>query len=474
MKKFTKHGLLFFAFFVAFACAMLPPTGNAQSVTEKTARQKAFGSSLKRNNADAAKQNGGAANETSDEKPDENGARSGDAIRVETLLAVSDISVTDAGGRRFITGLGKDGFVVAEDGHPQQISTLADDTACLPRSIVLILDRSQSQLPYLDASIEAAKKLVNQLTLTDEMAIVTDDVQLVVDFTKNKKQLKEALDSLKKLSINGFHSRSLQWRCCINLYIAVSGLKFDGSSTIYGHKTLFMQQSRLQFSALLATLRELTGKKELPVIIFQTDGDEVERLGGNAFIQRAQPQQKSYSMADVYAAAEKSRVKIYTVIPSDKLIGLSPEETAERVRLMNEKSRRAQEKYPDMWEGHRRLPPPADTNATSKQNDAVTSARLAMMKQTMMMHFADFWVKGQEAAAHVADLTGGFTSFLEKPEQAKDIYARILADIDHRYIIGYYPTNKARDGRLRKVHIEIRNHPEYIVHGRESYYVETP
>lgn len=439
MKKFTKHGLLFFAFFVAFACATLPPTGNAQSVTEKTARQKAFGSSLKRNNADAAKQNGGAANETSDEKQDENGARSGDAIGVETLLAVSDISVTDAGGRRFITGLGKDGFVVAEDGHPQQISTLADDTACLPRSIVLILDRSQSQLPYLDASIEAAKKLVNQLTRTDEMAIVTDDVQLVADFTKDKKQLKATLDSLKKLTLNGFHSGSLQ------------------------------------FSALLATLRELTGKKELPIIIFQTDGDEAERLGGVDFARRAPSLSKNYyGMADIYAAAEKSRVKIYTVIPSDKLIGLSPEETAERVRLMNEKSRRAQEKYPDMWEGHRRLPPLADTNATSKQNDAVTSARLAMMKQTMMMHFADFWVKGQESAAHIADLTGGFTSFLEKPEQAKDIYARILADIDHRYIIGYYPTNKARDGRLRKVHIEIRNHPEYIVHGRESYYVETP
>lgn len=438
MEKFTKHGLLPFALFFALACAMLSLTSNAQSVAEKTTQQKPFGSSLKQNKAGAAGQNDGAANEKSGGKSDEDSPQSGDAIRVETLLAVSDVSVTDASGTRFVAGLGKDDFIVREDGRPQQIATLAGDTACLPRSIVLILDRSQSQLPYLDASIEAAKKLVSQLTRTDEMAIVTDDVQLVADFTKDKKQLKATLDSLKKLSINGFHSRSLQ------------------------------------FSALLATLRELTDKKELPIIIFQTDGDEVERLGENAFIHRAQPSPKSYGMADVYAAAEKSRVKIYTVIPSDKLIGLSPEETAERVRLMNEKSRRAQEKYPDMWEGHRRLPPLADTNVTSKQNDAVTSARLAMMKQTMTMHFADFRVKGQEAAARVAELTGGFTSFLEKPEQAKDIYARILADIDHRYIIGYYPTNKARDGQLRKVHIEVRGHPEYIVHGREGYYIGVP
>ncbi|MGI8655708.1 MAG: TonB family protein [Pyrinomonadaceae bacterium] len=46
------------------------------------------------------------------------------------------------------------------------------------------------------------------------------------------------------------------WRCCINLYIAVSGLKFDGSSTIYGHKTLFMQQSHPNFKSERAVVQE--------------------------------------------------------------------------------------------------------------------------------------------------------------------------------------------------------------------------
>ncbi len=435
MEKFTKHGLLPFALFFALACAMLSLTSNAQSVAEKTTQQKPFGSSLKQNKAGAAGQNDGAANEKSGGKSDEDSPQSGDAIRVETLLAVSDVSVTDASGTRYITGLGKDDFSVTEDGRAQQIATLADEGACLPRSIVLILDRSQSQLPYLDASIEAAKKLVGQLTRTDEMAIVTDDVQLVADFTKDKKQLKATLDSLKKLTMNGFHSRSQQ------------------------------------FSALLATLRELTGKKELPIIIFQTDGDEAGWLGGDAFINRSQARPKSYDIADIYAAAEKSRVKIYTVIPGDKLIGLSPEEIAERMRLIAEKRRRAQEKIPDMWEGHRRLPPLEESSAKSKQNSAAASARQAVIQRASMEHFINAFLHGHEAAAHVAELTGGWTSFLEKPEQAKDIYARILADIDHRYIIGYYPTNKARDGQLRKVHIEVRGHPEYIVHGREGYYI---
>jgi hypothetical protein len=59
---------------------------------------------------------------------------------------------------------------------------------------------------------------------------------------------------------------------------------------------------------------------------------------------------------------------------------------------------------------------------------------------------------------------------LDKPEQANEIYSRILADINHRYIISYYPTNQGQDGKLRRVRIEVRGHPDYVVQGRTSYY----
>jgi hypothetical protein len=69
----------------------------------------------------------------------------------------------------------------------------------------------------------------------------------------------------------------------------------------------------------------------------------------------------------------------------------------------------------------------------------------------------------------VAELTGVKTFFLEQPEQAGDIYSRILSDVNRRYVIGYYPTNKTSDGKRRKVVIEVRNHPEYTVEGRKTY-----
>ena len=67
-------------------------------------------------------------------------------------------------------------------------------------------------------------------------------------------------------------------------------------------------------------------------------------------------------------------------------------------------------------------------------------------------------------------MTGGWTSFLEKPEDADAVYRRILADINSRYVIGYYPTNKELDRKLTQVKVEVREHPEYVLQGRRSYF----
>jgi hypothetical protein len=84
--------------------------------------------------------------------------------------------------------------------------------------------------------------------------------------------------------------------------------------------------------------------------------------------------------------------------------------------------------------------------------------------------YAELFRQGQLATVRVATLTGGWTAWLERPDQAENIYEQILSDINQRYIIGYYPTNGGRDGNLHKVDIEIKGHPEYKVHGRTNYY----
>jgi len=86
--------------------------------------------------------------------------------------------------------------------------------------------------------------------------------------------------------------------------------------------------------------------------------------------------------------------------------------------------------------------------------------------------YTELWVRNQTALVNVAQSTGALPEFLERPDQADEIYTRILNDIDRRYVIGYYPTNRVRDGKRRKVSIEIRGHPEYTVWGQKSYFAQ--
>ena len=120
----------------------------------------------------------------------------------------------------------------------------------MPRTIVLIIDYSGSQLAYLKNSVAAAKVLVDKLGPRDRMAIVTDDVEMLIDFTGDKKKLKDELDELldrTTLKTRGVFRRG---------------------------KTLRVGRS-MQYSALMATLNEAFDEEDVrPVIIFQTDGDE--------------------------------------------------------------------------------------------------------------------------------------------------------------------------------------------------------
>ena len=59
---------------------------------------------------------------------------------------------------------------------------------------MLIIDYSSSQFPFIETSIAAAKALVDKLPSSDSMATVTDDVEVIQDFTRDKQKLKSKLD----------------------------------------------------------------------------------------------------------------------------------------------------------------------------------------------------------------------------------------------------------------------------------------
>jgi VWFA-related protein len=397
-----KYHLCFALFFVGLLCAM--------TAAQSTKRED-FGFSLKRLQWDEQKQ-------TAVEPKQQAAATADDVLKVETTLALFDVLVLDAQGRT-LTGFTKDDFVVSEDGKAQEVAAFSlGDGSTIPRSIVLIIDYSGSQLPYLQNSIEAAKTLVDKLTPRDRMAIVSDDVELLVDFTQDKGKLKKSLDSLRKKASDNRPGRSEQ------------------------------------YSALFAALRELVKSEERPIILFQTDGDELQRLQsvGDAARIGTNARTKPYSFQDIYTTAERSRTTIYTIIPGVQLMGQSPEEQI----------RRAREVYAQRLHAMRKR--------AGDESIDIFLARMRQMPDSYFQQMITVQHRQQLAAAGIAKLTGGWAEFLETPEQAASIYERILAGINRRYLIGYYPTNEKRDGKLRKVKIEVKGHPEYRILGKQSYY----
>jgi len=226
-------------------CLLLPGLALAQSVEKsgEKPRLKDFGSSLKKLKWDPEKN---ATSEVTYGARDDDG----DVIKIDTLLVVSELLVLDKNGR-VVSGLKASDFAITEEGAPQQVGHfLLGDNRSLPRSIVLIIDYSGSQFPYIRNSVDAASVLVDKLGPRDRMAIVTDDVELLVGFTNDKRELKKKLNTLleKSKGAEGF-------------------LGVGGTRRQFGKSA--------QYSALMATLKEAFDEEDQrPIIIFQTDGDE--------------------------------------------------------------------------------------------------------------------------------------------------------------------------------------------------------
>src|SRR5262245_60165709 len=170
-------------FATAFSCW-------AQSSDREKPRLKNFGDSVKKLKWDPDK------NQTSVRDANATHPGSDDVIRSETSLVACNLLVLDKQSHA-VQGLQQNDFKITENGTTQEVGHfLLGDNSGVPRSIVLIIDYSGSQFPYIKNSVDAAKLLVDKLGPNDSMAIVTDDVEMIVDFTHDKNALKRKLDSI--------------------------------------------------------------------------------------------------------------------------------------------------------------------------------------------------------------------------------------------------------------------------------------
>lgn len=63
--------------------------------------------------------------------------------------------------------------------------------------------------------------------------------------------------------------------------------------------------------------------------------------------------------------------------------------------------------------------------------------------------------KAKRNIRKLADVTGGVAYFPTNTVEVEGLCRRISHDIRNQYVLGYYPTNRARDGSFRRVRVEI-------------------
>lgn len=408
----------------------------AQIEERKKPELKDFGSSLNRK----PEENLNRKNSTKKDSVDD------EIIRVETNLVVTDVSVFDNKGNS-IHGLKKEDFIITEDDQPQEVHTFAlGDDPKIPRSIVLVIDYSDSLLAYIERSINAAKLLVNKLRPNDLMAIVTDDVKLTVQFTSDKKILTKELDKLKGNALRR---------------------KIFGKSH--------------QYSSLYATLNEMFDEEDIrPIILFQTDGDQLYYLknGIDYLTSHVMSQRKknpiytefvNFSFDDLMDKIEKTKATIYTVVPGYRRIGLPEEERKERIKLDLNNYRKA---YDKLYGNFLSSPNPFSSSRSSSIN--IFEERNQIRDELIKKYYPNGLPDLQDGLFLLSKSSGGWIDFLEKPEEADEIYTKILSKINTRYIIGYSSSNETKDGKRRIVKVEVKNHPEYTVWGRKSYFAPMP
>jgi Ca-activated chloride channel family protein len=76
----------------------------------------------------------------------------------------------------------------------------------------------------------------------------------------------------------------------------------------------------------------------------------------------------------------------------------------------------------------------------------------------------------------ISDVTGGRMFRVDDPNELTDVATKIGVELRNQYVLGYRPTNAARDGKWRKIKVKLvppKGLPPLQVHAKTGYYAST-
>lgn len=338
----------------------------------------------------------------------------GDVVRVDTQLVSVPAVVTDSSGRP-LAGLRPENFRIIEDGQPQTIANFG--TAETPFEIALLLDTSGSTRDDVALIRAAANSFIEALRPGDRVGIVAFNTAQTVA---------EPVATVEILSpLTG--DREVLRAAIENLGASQGTPYYDALLRVADG--IFRDPPR----------DELRGRR---AVVALTDGVD------------------SSSNSDFATAKERlSRSGI-----ASYFIQVNTEDFVED-RLMRDcrddgrlaLSQRQLQRYRELF-----VP-------RAKAEDFDDFCRMGPFERMSISR--ELYNLARREMNELARVSGGRSFVAATLADARAAFARVAADIGTLYSLGYYPTNKARDGKFRTIKLEVKGLKEKTeVRARDGYY----
>jgi Ca-activated chloride channel family protein len=337
----------------------------------------------------------------------------GDVVRVDTQLVSVPAVVKNNSGRP-VPGLRRENFLVYEDGQQQSIANFGTTEA--PFEIALLLDTSGSTRADVALIRQAANAFISGLRSGDRVAIVAFNTE-----QKGSTQI-ATVEVLSELTAD---RQSLQK--------AIQGLGSANGTPFYDALERVTRQVFRE-----APREEVRGRRALVAL---TDGVD------------------SSSDTD-YAAA---RAKLTSLGIACYFIQVNTEDFVED-RLLKDCQ---------------------DDGRLSLSAKQLKRYRAIFVPRASSDEFSDFCQMGSFERMQIsrdlynlarremndlAKASGGKNFVAASLQDARAAFAQVANEIGTQYSLGYYPTNKTRDGKFRTIRIEVRGVPDKPqVRAREGY-----
>jgi hypothetical protein len=391
-----------------------------------------------------------------------------ETLKTDTDLVTVPIIATERSGL-YITDLRQEEFKILEDGVPQEIAFFGKVAA--PFHVVLMLDTSSSTKDHLTKIQNAAYAFVQQLQPVDRVKIISfdDKIRDLNEFTADREVLRTAINSTRpgegtkvydafELALNTL--RKIRGRRAIVLFS--DGMDWFSDKATFESTVRYLDEEGVVVYPIRYDTRATTEK------LAREQSEQVTpSLPTLGTIRQPPP---SGTTAPTFPGGEG----VPTSGTQQKTGPLGLPSAGEIMRRRREEERN---RYPDPNRdpaptgGPGEIPPdnrdrtirvpgsgPGTPAPSSRPEDASIERTLDMAYKT-----ADSYLK------ELAEKSGGRLLRADTIASLPDAFGQIAAELRTQYMLGYYPLNKDRDNRYRKIKVDttrknvaVRARPGYI------------